>query len=111
MHAKIYVDSNTHYDALKDVYVPGEFKNPDMSINAVSLEQYGEDYIRPNADLESRPQSKSMGQLNCMYPEWLDAIFEFQDFEYQMGLELIFKPKMQTHHRVGLPIETSLNEN
>ena len=34
----INVDSNTHYDAFEDAYVPGEFKNQNMSINAVSLE-------------------------------------------------------------------------
>ena len=32
---------------LQDIYVPAEFKNPDTSINAVSLEQYDEGYIRP----------------------------------------------------------------
>ena len=42
------------YDTLKDVHVVGEFENPDTSINAVSMEQSDEDYIRPNANLESR---------------------------------------------------------
>ena len=51
VHVNINVDSNTHYDAFEDVYVPGEFKNPDTSINAVSVEQYFEEYIRPNDDI------------------------------------------------------------
>ena len=37
------VNVDTHGDALEDVYVPGEFKNPDTSINTVSLEQHGDD--------------------------------------------------------------------
>ena len=37
------------------VYVPGKFKNPDTSKNAVLLEQYAEGYIKLNADIESRP--------------------------------------------------------
>ena len=37
------VDNNTHYDAFENVYVSGNFKNPDISINAVSLEQCDDD--------------------------------------------------------------------
>ena len=29
-HANVHGDSSTHYDALKDVYVPSEFENPDQ---------------------------------------------------------------------------------
>ena len=57
--ASVYVNinnnKNIHYDVFEDVYVPAEFKNPDTSINTVSLEQYYKDYIRPNVDLETRP--------------------------------------------------------
>ena len=52
-YVNINVDSNIHYDVFEDVYVPGEFRNPDTSKHAVSLEQYDEGYIRPNADLET----------------------------------------------------------
>ena len=45
------VDSNTHYDTLKDVFVVAVFKNPDANVNTVSLGQHGKDY-KPNADLE-----------------------------------------------------------
>ena len=49
---------------LGDVYVLTEFKNPDTSIIAASLEQYDEGYSRPNADLESRPPCRSREHLN-----------------------------------------------
>ena len=55
----INANSNPHYDAFEDVYVLEEFKSPDTSINALSLEQYDKDYIRVNADLESRPPIRS----------------------------------------------------
>ena len=77
-YTDIWVDRRTHYDALKGAYVPGEFKNPDTSINTVPLGKYGEDYIRQNADLESRPQIRSRKQLKCMCPELLDNIGEFK---------------------------------
>ena len=66
-HAKINVD--THYDTLED---PGEL-NPDMSINTISVKQHGDDYIRPNADLERRSQMRGEQQLKCMYPECFDV--------------------------------------
>ena len=44
------------------------------NINTVSLEQYNNDYMRPNTDLESKPPIRSRKQLKCMYPEWLDDI-------------------------------------
>ena len=56
-HASIDVD--TRFDVMKDVYVPGEFKRPHMSVNTVSMKQHENDYIRPNADLEMRPEIKS----------------------------------------------------
>ena len=55
---------DTHYNAIKDVYVPGEFRRPDMNMNTVSMEQHGDDYTRPNADLETRLQIRSKEQLN-----------------------------------------------
>ena len=73
VYAIIYADSSTYYSALIYVYVPAELKN----INAVPLEQYDEDYSRPNADLETIPQIKSREQGKHMYPEWLDDIGEF----------------------------------
>ena len=30
-----------------------------MNVNTVSVEQHGDDYIRPNADLAMRPQIRS----------------------------------------------------
>ena len=48
-HANIDVD--THYDVIKDVYVPGDVKRPHMKINTVSVEQHGNDYTRPDAGL------------------------------------------------------------
>ena len=45
-------------------------KNSDICINAVSLEQCDEGYIRLNADFELRPPIRSREQLKFMYPEW-----------------------------------------
>ena len=36
-HANINVDNNTDCDAFEEVYISGEFKNPDIRIHAVSL--------------------------------------------------------------------------
>ena len=47
---------DTCYDVVEDVYVPEKFKKPNMSINK---EQHGDDYKRPNADLETRTQIRS----------------------------------------------------
>ena len=44
-----------------------------MNINKVSMEQHGDDYIRPNADLETRPHIRSKAQLKCLYSECLDG--------------------------------------
>ena len=49
------LDIVTHYNVIKDVHVPEELKRPHTDVNTVSVEQ-GNDYIRPNADLETRPQ-------------------------------------------------------
>ena len=43
------------------------------------MEQDGDDYIRPNADLEMKPQIRSKEQLKCMYSECLDGTGEFKD--------------------------------
>ena len=48
------------------------------------MEQHGDDYIRPNADLEIRPQIRNKEQLKYMYPECFDGIVEFKDFEYHI---------------------------
>ena len=47
------IDVGMHYNVIKDVYVPGEFKRPHIDVNTVSMEQHGNDYIRPNVDLET----------------------------------------------------------
>ena len=48
------------------------------------MEQDGDDYIRPNADLEMKPQITGKEQLKHMYSECLDGIGEFKDFEYHI---------------------------
>ena len=45
----------------------------------ISVEQDGDDYIRPNADLEMKPQIRSKEQLKCMYSECWDGTGEFKD--------------------------------
>ena len=49
-------------------------------------------------------------QKKCMYPNYLNGIGEFKDFKHHFELESTFKPRMQTPHKVALPIETSLKE-
>ena len=66
LHVNINIDTNTHCEAFEDVSFPGEFKNPDPSINVITLGKYDENYIRPNADLESRPPIRSREQLKCI---------------------------------------------
>ena len=78
LHMYINVYNNIHYDVLTDVYVPGEFRNPDTSANAVSLEQYDAEYIRQNAYFETRPPIGSRQQLWHMYPQLLGDIDEFK---------------------------------
>ena len=51
------------------------------------MEQQGNDYIRPNADLETRPQVRSKEQLKCMYPECFEGVGEFENFEYYIELD------------------------
>ena len=53
-HASINVD--TYYDVVEDVYVPGKFKRPYISI---SMEEHGDYYITPNVDLGMKPQTRS----------------------------------------------------
>ena len=72
-----------------------------MNINTVSIEQHREDYIRPNADLETGPQMRSKAKLNSMYSECLDGIGEFNDFEYYVELDPKFKLRVQTIHKVA----------
>ena len=75
-HENINID--THYNVIKDIYVPGEFKRPHAHLNTVSMEQCGDDYIRQNADLETRPQIRSKEQVKHMYPECFDGIGELK---------------------------------
>ena len=103
------LDIDTHYNVIKDVYVPEELKRPHTDVNAVSVEQ-GNDYIRPNADLEKKHQIRSKEQLKHMYPECFDGIGEFKNFEYHIQVNPKFKPKIQTPHKVALSIEPKLKK-
>ena len=53
------LDIGTHYNVIKDVYVPEEFKRPHKDVSTVSVEQQGNGYIRPNVDLVTRLQIRS----------------------------------------------------
>ena len=70
-----------------------------------------DNYIRPNADLETRTQIRSKEQLKCMYPECFDDIGELKDFEYHIELDLKFKPRIQTPYKVALSIEPRLKKD
>ena len=107
-HDSLEID--THYNAIKDVYVPEELKRPHTDVNTVSVEQQGNDYIRPNADLETGPQIRNKEQLKHMYPECFDGIAEFKNFEYHIELDPKFKPRIQTPHKVALSIEPKLKK-
>ena len=48
-----------------------------MIVNTVPVKQHEDDYIRPNADLETRLQIRSNEHLKCMYSECWDDIGEF----------------------------------
>ena len=104
------LDIGTHYNFIKDVYVPEELKRPQTDVNTVCVEQQGNDYIRPNADLETRPQIRSKEQLKHMYPECFDGIVEFKNFEYHIDLDPNFKPRIQIPHKVPLSIEPKLKK-
>ena len=106
----VETDTVTHYNVMKDMYVPEEYGRPHMDVNTVSMEQHGHDYIRPNADLETRPQIRSKEQLKCMYPECFDGIAELKDFEYHIELDPMFKPRIQAPHKVALSIEPRLKK-
>ena len=75
----------------------------------VSVEQDGDDYIRPNADLEIRTQIWSEEQLKYMYSEYWDGIGEFKDFEYHIELDPN-KPRVQSQHNVVLSVELRLKK-
>ena len=104
-HANMDID--THYDIIKDVYVPEEVRRPHMNIKTVFVDQDGDDYIRPNADLEMCPQIRSKEQVKCMYSESLDGKGEFKDFEYHIESDSN-KPGVQTPHKVALSVEFRL---
>ena len=104
------LEMDTHYNVIKDVYVPEELKRPHTNVNTVCVEQQGSDYIRPNADLETRPQIRCKEQLKHMYPECFDGIGEFKNFEYHIELDPKFQPRIQTPHKVALTIEPKLKK-
>ena len=52
-------------------------------------------YVKPNADLESRPWIRSKKQLKCMYPDNCDGIGKFKDFESHIELDPRFKPQIK----------------
>ena len=56
--------------------------------------RYEEDYIRLNADLETRSQIRSKEHLKHMHLECLDGKGEFRDFEYHIELHSEFKPRI-----------------
>ena len=56
------------------------------------MEQDGDDYIRPNADLEMKPHIRSEEQLKCMYSEyWMSQVsskilnITSQEYQLHMG--------------------------
>ena len=104
------LDIDTPYNVIKDVHVPGELKRPHTDVNTVSVDKQGNDYIRPNADLETRPQIRSKEQPKHRYPECFDGIGEFKNFEYHIELDPKFKPRIQTPHKVVLSIEPRLKK-
>ena len=108
LHANIDID--THCGVIEDVYVPGEFRRPPMIVNTVSMEQHEDDYIRPNADLETRLQIRSNEHLRCMHSECGDQRGEFKDFEYHIELDPN-KPRVQTPHKVALSVEFGLKRS
>ena len=70
-----------------DLHVPADFMNSDTSIKALSLEQYAEGYIRPNADLESNRQTRSRQQPKFMHPEWFMIVVS-QHFQYHTEVRI-----------------------
>ena len=78
--ANVKHKSNTYYNSLKDIYGAEVFKNSDTNIDTVWLEQHGKDYIKPDADVQSRPPIRNENQLKCMYPGCFDGIGENKDF-------------------------------
>ena len=64
-------NSNTHYDILENMYVQEMFEHQDTKVDTRWMEQHGRDYIKANADLESRPLIMSEEKLKCMYLEFV----------------------------------------
>ena len=65
------------------------------------MEEHGDDYIMPNADLETGLQIRSKAQLKCMYVfRMFGWIGKFNDCEYHIKLDPKFKPRVQTPHKV-----------
>ena len=86
------------------------FKRPHTDVKPVSVEQQGNNYIRPNADPETRPQIRSKEQLKCMYPEFFDGMGKLKNFEYHIELDPKFKPRIQIPHKVALSLEPRLKK-
>ena len=66
------------------------FKRPHMSLN---IEQHGDDYIRPNVDLEMRPKVKSKEQVKCMY-SWVQLKLDFWEHENLSSLSVLIYIKL-----------------
>ena len=70
------------------------------------MKQHEDDYIRPNADLQTRLQIRSSEHLKCMYSECSDDIGEFS-----WGVELDpNKPRVQTPHKEALSVVFGLKK-
>ena len=76
------------------MYVPDELKRPHTDVNTVSVEQQGNDHIRQNSDLETRPQIRGKEQLKHMYPECFNGIDDFKNIEYNIKLDPMYKQRI-----------------
>ena len=65
----------------------------------ISVEQDGDDCIRPNADLEMKPQIRSKEQLKCMYSECLDETGKFKDLNTSLWSRAKQAKNTKTPHK------------
>ena len=63
----------------------------------------------PNADLETRLQTRSHENLKCMYSECGEDTGKFKYFEYHIELDPN-KPRVQAPHKVALSVEFGLKK-
>ena len=77
-----------------------------MIVNTVPVKQHEEDYIRPNADLETRLQIRSNEHLKCVYLECWDDIGEFS---WRVRLDPN-KPRVHTPHKEALSVVFGLKK-